>query len=120
MKQSHDTQVGRQVLVRNIGALTSLAADKGYDWESLRTKLRAEGIRSLIRSEILGYVDGREICSSMIGRITFVRTLNRCFWDCVVDTVRRSGRETGSANSPELVMNPAVRDIERAIEDSSQ
>jgi IS5 family transposase len=48
MKQPHDTQVGWQVLVRNLDALRTVAADKGYDWEALRTKLRAEGITPLI------------------------------------------------------------------------
>ena len=48
MKQPHDTQVGWQVLVRNIDDLTAVAADKGYDWEALRTRLRAERITPLI------------------------------------------------------------------------
>jgi IS5 family transposase len=30
MKQAYDTQVGLQVLVRNIDELTALAANKGY------------------------------------------------------------------------------------------
>jgi IS5 family transposase len=34
MKQPHDTQVGWQVLVRNLDALSTFAADKGYDWEN--------------------------------------------------------------------------------------
>jgi len=34
MKQPHDTQVGWQVLVRNLNALNTVAADKGYDWNS--------------------------------------------------------------------------------------
>jgi len=33
MKQPHDTQIGLQVLVRNLDELTAVAADKGYDWE---------------------------------------------------------------------------------------
>jgi len=48
MKQPHDTQVGWQVLVRNLDDLTAVAADKGYDWEALRTRLRAESITPLI------------------------------------------------------------------------
>jgi IS5 family transposase len=48
MKQPHDTQVGLQVLVRNIDVLGTVAADKGYDWEDLRTRLRAESIKRLI------------------------------------------------------------------------
>ena len=48
MKQLHDTQVGWQVLVRNLNDLTAVAADKAYDWEALRTRLRAECITLLI------------------------------------------------------------------------
>jgi IS5 family transposase len=48
MKQLHDTQIGLQVLVRNLDELTAVAADKGYDWEALRTRLRAERVTPLI------------------------------------------------------------------------
>lgn len=48
MKQPHYTQIGWQVLTRNIDALSAVAADKGYDWEALRLKLRAEGVKPLI------------------------------------------------------------------------
>ncbi len=39
MKQPHDTQVGWQVIVRNLNELDTVVADKGYDWEILHTKL---------------------------------------------------------------------------------
>ena len=32
MKQSHDTQIGWQLLKRNLDRGTILTADKGYDW----------------------------------------------------------------------------------------
>ena len=48
MKQPHETQVGLQVLTRNLDALSTVAADKGYDWKQLRTRLRAEHITPLI------------------------------------------------------------------------
>ena len=48
MKQPHDTQIGWQVLVRNLDALPAVAADKGYDWETLRTKMRTKGVMPLI------------------------------------------------------------------------
>jgi len=79
MKQPHDTQVGWQVLVRNLDDLATVAADKGYDWEELRTRLRAESITPLIPQRDPGIRGGRETCSSRIERITSARTLNRCF-----------------------------------------
>jgi len=39
-KKRHDTQIGWQLARRNAGELHSLAADKGYDWQRLRDKLR--------------------------------------------------------------------------------
>jgi IS5 family transposase len=43
--EPHDTKVGWQIARRNAGDLTSLAADKGYDWMESREKLREEGVR---------------------------------------------------------------------------
>ena len=40
MKQPHDSQVGWQLLSRNLDKLDMLTADKGYDWELLRRKLQ--------------------------------------------------------------------------------
>jgi IS5 family transposase len=48
MKQPHDTQVGWQVLVRNSEKLSAVGADTGYDWEAIRTRLRADHITPLI------------------------------------------------------------------------
>jgi IS5 family transposase len=48
IKQPHDTQVGWQMLVQDLDALSTFAADKGYDWKALRTKLRADNITPLI------------------------------------------------------------------------
>jgi IS5 family transposase len=49
MKQPHDTQVGRQVLTRNLDRLHTITADKGYDWDYLREQLREAGIRPIIK-----------------------------------------------------------------------
>jgi IS5 family transposase len=48
----HDTQVGRQVALRNTDDIESLAGDKGYDDQSLRDVLRAEGVRPLLRHRV--------------------------------------------------------------------
>jgi IS5 family transposase len=49
MKQPYDTQVGRQVLTRNLDRLHTITADKGYDWDYLREQLREPGIRPVIK-----------------------------------------------------------------------
>jgi len=48
-EKRHDTQLGWQVARRNTGELHSLTADKGYDWQQLRDKLREEDVRLLIK-----------------------------------------------------------------------
>jgi hypothetical protein len=103
MKQPHDAQVGWQVLVRNFDELSTVAADKGYDWEVLCTKLRAEGITPLIPQRGPGFrgwarnslIFDREYNPGSNAESVF-------FFDYVVGTARRSGREPGSVNSANL------------------
>lgn len=39
MKQPRDSQIGWQVLARNLENLITITADKGYDWDSIRREL---------------------------------------------------------------------------------
>ena len=55
MKQPHDFQVGWQLLKRNLNKLTKVVADKGYDWELLRHKLRSEGVKPVIKYREFGW-----------------------------------------------------------------
>jgi IS5 family transposase len=45
MKQPHDSEIGWQLVKRNLDKLNILTADKGYDWWLLRQRLRAEGVK---------------------------------------------------------------------------
>ena len=45
----HDAPIGEQVLKRNLDKLNVIAADKGYDDNSLRSLLRENGVRPLIK-----------------------------------------------------------------------
>ena len=120
MKQLHDTQVGWQVLTRNLDALTALAADKGYDWEILRTKFRAEGIKPLIpirASDLRGYAR-----NLLIDKPTYHLRSNA---ESVFFGLRHRYGETLWSGTwfgqfRELVMKSAVRNIERALEGSSR
>jgi len=49
MKQPHDTQIAWQVLTRTLDQLKIVVADKGYDWDALRQKLREAGVRPIIK-----------------------------------------------------------------------
>lgn len=44
MTQPHDSQVGWQVLKRNLDYLSTITADNGYGWWLLRNKIRSEGV----------------------------------------------------------------------------
>ena len=55
MTQPHDSQIGWQVLKRNLNKLSTITADKGYDWWLLRNRLRAEGVKPLIRRREFGW-----------------------------------------------------------------
>ena len=120
MKQPHDTQVGWQVLVRNLDALTTVAADKGYDWEILRTKLRAEGITPLIPKRDPGLRGWAR--NLLIEDHTYHLRSNA---ESVFFGLRRRYGETLWSRTwfgqfRELVMKSAVRNIERALEGSSR
>lgn len=52
----HDTQIGPQILKKHL-YIRSLVADKGYDTDELRTPLKAENIRPLIRHRRFTPVD---------------------------------------------------------------
>ena len=45
----HDTQIGWQVLTRNLDQIRTITADKGYDWADLRDELRDHGVRPVIK-----------------------------------------------------------------------
>ena len=49
MTHPHDTQIGEQVLKRNLDRLDTLVADKGYDSAKLREYLRDNGVRPVIK-----------------------------------------------------------------------
>jgi hypothetical protein len=111
MKQPRDTQIGWQVLRRNLDEVMAVAANNGYDWEILRTKLRTGGVTPLIPNRDPDYGDGREIFSLTIGRIISVRTLCRRFWlptsiwgDALVEnlirSIPRTCHEIGGTNEP--------------------
>ncbi len=116
MKQPHDTHVGWQVLVRNLDDLTAVAADKGYDWEALRTRLRAESITPLIPQRGPGFLGWAR--NLLIHDREYNQRSNA---ESVFFGLRQRYGETLWARTwfgqfRELVMKSAVRNIERAIE----
>ena len=119
MKQPLDTQVDWKVLTRNFDVLGTVAADKGYDREELRTRLRTERITQLIPQRDPG----------MRGWARNVLIHDRAYnqrsnAESVFFGLRRRYGDTPWTRTlfsqfRELVMKSAVRNIERALEDSN-
>lgn len=57
MKRPHDTQIGEQLLKRNLDQVETITADKGYDWDELRQKLRENGVRPVIKHREFSSLD---------------------------------------------------------------
>ncbi len=111
----HDTQVGRRVALRNTDDLASLAGDKGYDDQSLRDALRAEGVRPLIKHRLFAHCDhahNARLDSEAYGQ--------RWMAETAFSAIKR---RYGSAVRPsvwyrefrELVLTAAVYNLEQAI-----
>ncbi len=108
-EKRHDTQLGWQVARRNAGDLTSLAADKGYDWMELREKLREEGVRPLIKHR-----EFRPIDHAHNARIDGPRYRQRAMSETVFSTIKRTLGDREGAKLPQAVgrspTTPCVRD----------
>jgi len=114
-EKRHDTQLGWQVARRNAGDLTSLAADKGYDWMKLREKLREEGVRPLIKHR-----EFRPIDHAHNARIDGPRYRQRAMSETVFSTIKRTLGDAVRARSwygefRELVLMCAVHNIKQSL-----
>lgn len=118
MTQPHDSQVGWQVLKRNLDNLSIITADKGYDWWLLRNKLRAEGVKPLIRARESGWegiaenvlMDDRTYHQRSNVEATFFALRQR-----FGGTLRA---RTWFGQFRELVLKCAVRNVELAVKAS--
>ncbi|WP_267643966.1 IS5 family transposase [Haloarchaeobius amylolyticus] len=111
----HDTQLGWQVARRNAGDLTSLAADKGYDWMQLREKLREEGVRPLIKHRTF-----RPIDHAHNARVDGPRYRQRSMCETVFSAIKRTHGDAVRARIwfrefRELVLKCVVHNIKRAV-----
>jgi len=60
MKRPHDTQIGDQLLKRNLDRVETITADKGYDWDELRQKLRETSVRPVIKHREFSPLDAAD------------------------------------------------------------
>ena len=116
MTKRHDTQIGKQVALRNAGDLLSLAADKGYDWMALREKLRGKGVRPLIKHRIFRPVD-----HAHNARVDGPQYRQRSMSETVFSTIKRTLGDAVRARTwygqfREMVLMCAVHNMKRALE----
>jgi len=114
-EKRHDTQIGWQLALRNAGEIASLAADKGYDWQRLRDKLREEDVRPLIKHREFRPIDcahNARIDGSLYGQ--------RALSETVFSTIKRTLGHAVRARAwyrefREIVLMCAVYNIKRAM-----
>jgi len=115
MKQPHDTQIGWQVLKRNLHRVDTLTADKGYDWDEFRQFLGEEGVRPVIKHREFSSLDAAH--NARIDDETYHR---RSVVESVFASLRRRFDDTIRARTwfgqfRELVLKAAVKNIEATI-----
>ncbi|ELY60980.1 IS5 family transposase [Natronococcus jeotgali] len=113
-EKRHDTQLGWQLARRNAGELHSLTADKGYDWQQLRDKLREEDVRPLIKHR-----EFRPIDHAHNARIDGTLYGQRALSETVFSVIKRTLGDAVRARSwyrefREIVLMCAVYNIKRA------
>jgi IS5 family transposase len=114
-EKRHDTQIGWQLALRNAGEIASLAADKGYDWQQLREKLRADDVRPLIKHREFRPIDcahNARIDGSLYGQ--------RALSETVFSTIKRTLGHAVRARAwyrefREIVLMCAVYNIKRVV-----
>ena len=119
MKQPHDTQIAWQPLTRNLDKLSVLTADKGYDWELLRHKLRSEGIKPVIKHRQFGWHGVAN--NVLLDDTTYHQRSNI---EATFFALRRKYGEIVRARTwfgqfRELVLKCAVRNVELALDRSN-
>ena len=119
MKQPHDTKIAWQLLTRNLDKLTILTADKGYDWELLRHKLRTEDVKPLIKYREFGWTGVAN--NVLLDDTTYHQRSNI---ESTFFALRRKYGEIVCARTwfgqfRELVLKCAVRNVELALDRSN-
>ena len=119
MKQPHDSQIGWQLLTRNLDKLTIVTADKGYDWELLRQKLRSEGVKPVIKYREFGWNGIAN--NTLLDDKTYYKRSNI---ESTFFAIRRKYGEIVRARTwfgqfRELVLKCAARNIELALDRST-
>jgi len=115
MKRPHDTQIGEQVLERNLDQIETITADKGYDWDELRHKLKEAGVRPVIKHREFSSLDAAHnarLDDETYHRRSVVESVIRSLKQRFGDTLRA---RTWFGQFRELALKAAVKNIEAAL-----
>lgn len=111
----HDTQIAWQVLTRNLDRLDIITADKGYDWADLRSMLRDNDVRPLIKHREFDSLDKAhnvrmddDIYHQRSSVETQIRILNQRYGNRVAARIWYK-------QFRELALKAAVKNIDEAI-----
>jgi len=115
MNLLHDTQIAWQMLTRNLDQVQTVVADKGFDWDDLRHKLREEGIRPVIKHREFYSLD-----AAHNARIDDDVCHRRSIVEAIFFSLRKRFGSTTRARTwfgqfREIVLKAAVRNLERAV-----
>lgn len=113
--RTHDTQIGWQVLTRNLGRIQTITADKGYDWDDLRSMLRNHDVRPVIKHREFASLDKAH--NARISDETYHR---RSLVESSFSVLKRRYGDRLSARSwycqfRELALKAAVKNIDTGI-----
>jgi IS5 family transposase len=115
MNQPHDTHVAWQDLTRNISKLDTVVANKGFDWDDLRHKLREEGIRPVIKHREFYSLDAAHnarIADKTYHRRSIAESIFFALRERFGSTIRA---RTWFGQFRELVLKAAVKNIEQSF-----
>lgn len=116
----HDTQVGRQVLARNMDNLSVLTADKGYDSQQLRRWLQAHNVQPVIKHRVFrlrDYARNRLHDDSLYNQRTVAETVIRVLKQRFGD---RLHARSWYGQFREIVIRCAVKNIEDHVKAESE
>lgn len=115
MTRPHDTQIGEQVLKRNLDRVNTITADKGYDWDELRRTLRENGVRPVIKHREFSSLDAAH--NARLDDETYHR---RSVVESVIRSLKRRFGDTLQARTwfgqyRELALKAGVKNIEATL-----
>ena len=111
----HDTQIGWQVLTRNLDRINTITADKGYDWADLRSELRENHVRPVIKHREFDSLD-----KAHNARLSDDVYHRRSVVECSFRVLKQRYGDRLSARSwygqfRELALKTAVKNIDKGI-----